>query len=372
MLDDWFDRFKCTASSNSRPARRRHDPVAGETLFTAETKEAARLGKENAKHLQDPLPLEQMHTVIEPNPNAAHKLKEHMSRRGESSLESFHLMLAHFGNCGMRTSLADNLNLTGAARHNLTTRHKLRLSKLTPENTQRRKIPAACESIVSHFNHSELAHMNTVAMSAGMSPHDVPLQNVEMLRADNEERCFSECLKWMNETKPRCAAQNRCLCKVCDIAAVSMTPPPPQQQQQQPVEVTRQIPQNVLPQNVPPPPEERNGDTTAEKSNNPTCMVHQPHPSVHPREQVMRGQAQQQQQQQQQHQFIQPHMHQNAPKPEPCCNNGTLPTNATGICTLSTMDSMPSHNVCTSDSYVLLQQMPPLAQHTGKKRQAST
>jgi len=40
MLDDWFDRFKCTATTdpNTRPARGRKDPVSGDTLLTPETK----------------------------------------------------------------------------------------------------------------------------------------------------------------------------------------------------------------------------------------------------------------------------------------------------------------------------------------------
>ena len=113
MLDDWFDSFKCTSSDESRPARGRKDPITHETLFSSETKEAANECKKKAACLQDPLPLEQMHDVIPPSPNSPHQLNECLSRRGESCLESFHLMLAHFGNCGVRTSLADNLNLTG-------------------------------------------------------------------------------------------------------------------------------------------------------------------------------------------------------------------------------------------------------------------
>ena len=120
MLDDWFDQFKCSSSSDSsRPARGRKDPITGDTLFTSDTKGTVEECKKKSIHLQDPLPLDQMYNVIQPSPNAPHQLKEYLSRRGESCLESFHLMLAHFGNCGMLTSLADNLNLTGTARHNL-------------------------------------------------------------------------------------------------------------------------------------------------------------------------------------------------------------------------------------------------------------
>jgi len=110
--------------------------------------------KEKAECLQDPLPLNQMYAVITPSTNSPHGLNECLSRRGESSLDSFHLTLAHFGNCGMRTSLAGNLNLTGTARYNLAIRHKLRLSRtLTTQNTKlRSKIPVAFETIVCFPN----------------------------------------------------------------------------------------------------------------------------------------------------------------------------------------------------------------------------
>ena len=41
MLGDWFDAFKCMSSDEEcRPAKGRKDPIADETLFTSETKEA--------------------------------------------------------------------------------------------------------------------------------------------------------------------------------------------------------------------------------------------------------------------------------------------------------------------------------------------
>jgi len=124
--DQWFARFKCTASEGSSlPAQRRLDPMSREPLFTTETKSAILNCKEKYMHLQDPLPLNEMYDVIIPSQSSPHGLKEYLSRRGESNLESFHLMLSHFGNTGMRESLADNLNLTGTACYNLHVRLKL-------------------------------------------------------------------------------------------------------------------------------------------------------------------------------------------------------------------------------------------------------
>jgi len=125
MLDEWFIQHKCTASAGALPALGRLDPITGGALFTSETKSAVENCKLKAQHLQDPLPLEQMHAVVAPNPNSPHGLNECLSQHGESNLESFHLMLAHFANCGKRESLADNLNLSGTARHNLAICHKL-------------------------------------------------------------------------------------------------------------------------------------------------------------------------------------------------------------------------------------------------------
>lgn len=52
MLDDWFDQFKCSATDpTSRPARGRYDPVTGETLFTAETKDAIKKTVKRRPHI---------------------------------------------------------------------------------------------------------------------------------------------------------------------------------------------------------------------------------------------------------------------------------------------------------------------------------
>jgi hypothetical protein len=218
MLDDWFDRFKCSTSSENarRPALGRLDPITQQTLFTPETRTAWTNCKEKAEYLQDPLPLDQMYVSIAPNPNSSHGLTEYLSRRGESSLESFHLLLAHFGNCGMKDSLADNLNLTGTARYNLMIRHKYRLASLkgvADGEIEQRKTPAGWESFIAYYNHAELAWVNQLATSAGASKK--PFANVETLEPDTGERFFSEYLSWMKQTKPKYDAQDRCLCAEC-------------------------------------------------------------------------------------------------------------------------------------------------------------
>jgi len=247
-LDQWFIRFKCTASEGSSPAQGRLDPVTGDSLFTSETKAAVTNCKEKAMHLQDPMPLEQMYDVMLPNPNSEHGLKEYLSRRGESNLESFHLMLAHFGNCGMRETLADNLNLTGTARFNVQIRHKLRLSKLTDENT-RALTPSGWETVPDYFNHSELDYVNKLARSAGIQSDQEPFKFVEPLPFDNGERFFSEHLAWLKDTKPKNDENDMCLCHRC-CGTTTTQPSTPNQLQETVANDERQI-NNVAPEKVP-------------------------------------------------------------------------------------------------------------------------
>lgn len=146
-----------------------------------------------------------------------------------------HLTLAHFGNCGMRSSLADNLNLTGTARYNLSIQHKLQLTTLTLQNPQRKKIPAAFESIISFFNHLELEYVNRMAINAGISLDDIPFRWVEPLPPDNGERFSSEYLTWMRATKPQYdLQQSQCLCKLCGTATKIV--PQQHRQKEQPME----------------------------------------------------------------------------------------------------------------------------------------
>ena len=215
-LDDWFIQFKVTASEGSRPALGRLDPTTKEPLFTSETKEAMKNCKLKAQHLQDPLPIDRMHSVTPPNPNSRQRLPECLSHRDESNLEAFHLMLAHFGNNGMRESLADNLNLTGTARHNLAIRHKMRLSRMTDEKsmTERSRTPSAWEPVVSCYNHTELEHINQMARSVG---HRAPFDHVEQLVEDTGEVFFSKCLKWLKNEWPKSNEKNDlCLCLKCN------------------------------------------------------------------------------------------------------------------------------------------------------------
>ncbi|CAB9503917.1 unknown protein [Seminavis robusta] len=208
-LDDWFVRYKVTASTGSRPAEGRLDPYKGYTLFTAETKTAVENCKEKAVHLVDPVPLEEMYDAILPSPNSNHGLTEYLSRRGESKLEAFHDRLANFANGGMRRSLCDNLSLCGTARYNLGIRHKRALIKAQPE--ERKNIPSGWDRVVAFWNHTELWFINDMATAVGLP---LPFPNAEKLKEDNGERFFSEYMATVKPNKQLYAA-DFCLCDVC-------------------------------------------------------------------------------------------------------------------------------------------------------------
>jgi len=164
-----------------------------------------------------------MYDIIEPSPNSTHQLKEHLSRQGESCLESFNNNLFHFASCGMCRSLADSLNLTGTAWYNLGIRHKRRLTTLALQNPQRQKIPGAFESVLSYFNHTELEYINQLAIDAGMSPNNVPFRTIQKLPQDTRERFFSECLDWKRATNPRNNLPGQCLCQICTTTTMEMS-----------------------------------------------------------------------------------------------------------------------------------------------------
>ena len=200
-------------------------------LFTADTKAAVENCKLKAKYLEDPLPLDQMYDEISAHPKSKHKLSEFLSKRGESKLESYHDRFAHFANCGMRDTLADNLNLAGTSRCNLLIRHKR--SFLTPEKTaknsgewmeNRKRIPAAWEKVVPHFNHTELSYVNAMANAVGC---ESPFPYAETLPSDDGERFFSQCMTTLKKISHKRGEEGECLCQLCDRPTKDLPVAPP-------------------------------------------------------------------------------------------------------------------------------------------------
>jgi hypothetical protein len=115
-LESWFVKYKLDESEGQQPGQGRRDPLTGAKRFTPLTRDAAAMCKVNAEHLQD---VGEIYIEIRAKPDSQHQLSEWLSTRGESKLESFHDILAHFGNTGMDAELADSLDLAETARYNM-------------------------------------------------------------------------------------------------------------------------------------------------------------------------------------------------------------------------------------------------------------
>ena len=81
-LDQWFVKYKVTASVNKRPAQGRLDPRTNQPLFIPDTKSAVDNCKINAQYLQDPLDIRDMYRELQPKPNST-------SERGFPNICSF-------------------------------------------------------------------------------------------------------------------------------------------------------------------------------------------------------------------------------------------------------------------------------------------
>jgi hypothetical protein len=209
-LENWHVEFKCTASPGKPAARGRKDPVSNLPLFTSDTRKAVFNAKKNAGEIQDPLPIDEMYVAIPTT--AEHGLTEWICKRPESKLENAHDPMAHYGNGGMRNSLADTLNLAGTAGRNLSIRHKLRLHSKHCSN-----LPAGWEKAVSHDNHTRLHHINNMAIKLTLVK--LPFDDVEPpLRPDNGEVFFSEYFDQQELRREKYSAiphSHRCPCTLC-------------------------------------------------------------------------------------------------------------------------------------------------------------
>ena len=90
----------------------------GKSVFLPDARAAVQLMKENVEHI--PVMIEDAYREIRPTGGRSkHNLVRYVAEKGESSLEQFHHLLAHFGNMGTRRTITDSLCLRGTARHNL-------------------------------------------------------------------------------------------------------------------------------------------------------------------------------------------------------------------------------------------------------------
>lgn len=220
-LKEWFIQYKYGHSEGKVPGRGIKDPDTGKLLFTPDTHGAVEEAKKTCHYLEDLLPLAEMYRTVGSTARSKNDLETHYSNRGESKLEVFHLLLAHFANNGMTAERCDILNLCGTARHNCRVRERIRVQGLSAE--ERKTILVNFQGQPRHYNHLELSMLNNLASEAGVT--ELSFLGLRELPADNGERFFSEylypqlerntLLAARREAGLDCPENDRCQCNSC-------------------------------------------------------------------------------------------------------------------------------------------------------------
>jgi hypothetical protein len=131
-----------------------------------------------------------MYKQLEATPFSKHGLCTWIAEKDESSLESFHHLLAHFANMGMRRQLADSLGLQGTVRYNLKLDWQWTAISERPEENG--FILSCFCDIPCFYDHSALAEINARAQRCG-SMRDWHTA-LKVLPQDNGEEFFSDYL----------------------------------------------------------------------------------------------------------------------------------------------------------------------------------
>ncbi len=99
-LNFWIEEFKNEKDQSGKP------------VFPQNTKKVAAKQLKKVHHASD-VPGMDMYQEILPGPRLTHGLSKWKCNRPRSPLETFHELLAHFGNSGMNKILGDTLTLGG-------------------------------------------------------------------------------------------------------------------------------------------------------------------------------------------------------------------------------------------------------------------
>ena len=124
-------------------------------LFTETTEKTIIDQFKNILYVSDP---HNMYKEVKAGPNSKHGLSEWMSLRMESQLEKGHHLMAHYGNTGMGTQLADCLILRGITETNTKVRYK--------SKDKDPKMPSHLEDLPLFLDESELAYVNYQLLEA--------------------------------------------------------------------------------------------------------------------------------------------------------------------------------------------------------------
>ena len=210
-LQEFWDDCKVTGSEGRLPGNGELDN--GKSVFLPDARAAVQLMKENVEHI--PVMIEDAYREIRPTGGRSkHNLVRYVAEKGESSLEQFHHLLAHFGNMGTRRTITDSLCLRGTARHNL----KM-WTKLLSEDEIDHSIPSHFSRHPCFLNHLNLAAINTRATRLGSNRNRQ--NNLRSCKKNNGEVFLSEYLLDQRKRRALYPASmpkitNPCPCTVCD------------------------------------------------------------------------------------------------------------------------------------------------------------
>lgn len=216
-MASWWIEYKVEASEGE--PRGKGILHNGMSIFMPGARAALRAGYESAQYLADILG--NMYNKLERTPFSKHGLSKWVATRGESSLEKFHHLLAHFGSMGMRRELADSLGFRGTCRYNLKLEWKWTPLADRPEEIG--DVPSRFRECPCFYDQSSLAENNDRAQRCGslLMRHT----QVKLLKPDNGEVFFSEYLLQQRQRKKdfvKHATNSRCQCSICSKNAVPL------------------------------------------------------------------------------------------------------------------------------------------------------
>ena len=151
-----------------------------------------------------------MYKEVKPSQNSKHGLSEWISLRMESQLEKGHHLMAHYGNTGMGTQLADTLILRGVTETNTKVRFK--------SSSKDPRLPSHLEDLPLFLDESELHYINQRLREVSLDPvfEDVssplPPDNGEVFLS---EYFFQQMERNAQGEKTLDTTCNKCICPGC-------------------------------------------------------------------------------------------------------------------------------------------------------------
>ena len=177
-------------------------------LFTDETENTIQRQLKHIVHVSDP-PGVNMYREVQAGPRSKHGLSEWHSLRMESQLEKGHHLMAHYGNTGMGTQLADCLILRGITESNTKIRFKYFKKNAV--------VPSHLEDTPFYWDSSELAYINEKLKQASLTP---VFLGIKELPPDNGEVFLSQYFYQQNRRNQQYSMtfdsrNNKCNCPEC-------------------------------------------------------------------------------------------------------------------------------------------------------------